>query len=241
MCRGAGQATIGDMSDLGPAGVKHVPMSQALRGYLVRSSTPPDPVVRSLVERTASTGEAAGMMVPVEQAALLTMLARILSARVAIDVGTFTGISALALARGVAPDGRVITCDITDQWAELAREHWQSAGVADRIEFRLGPAGRTLDSLAPELGADIVFVDADKLNYPSYYRSAVPLLRRGGLLILDNVLLDGYVLAPELAEEKLLHRCAGTMRELNTAIAADDRLEVVMLPIADGLTIARKR
>lgn len=229
------------MDSLGPDGVKHIPISHALRGYLVRSCTPADPVVTSLLEQTASIGPASGMMVPIEQAAFLTILTRLLSTRTAIDIGTFTGLSALALARGLEPGGRVITCDSTDRWTGIAREHWQRAGLADRIEFRLGPARRALSALPASLQADIIFVDADKLNYPAYYQAAVPLLRPGGLLVLDNVLLDGYVLAPELAGEKLLRRCAETLRELNAAIAADQRLEVVMLPVADGLTIARKR
>jgi len=227
------------MSNPGFAEVKHVPVNQAVRDYLVRSCTPPDPVVSLLVERTASVGAAAGMMVPVEQVALLTILTRLLSATTAVDVGTFTGLSALALARGLAPGGRVITCDVTDRWVDIAREHWQRAGVADRIEFRLGAAGRTLREVAAGT-ADIVFIDADKMNYPKYYRMAVPLLRSGGLLVADNVLLDGYVLDPELAEAGLPRRCAETLRAFNAMLAADDRLDTVMLPIADGLTIAWK-
>lgn len=229
------------MTSLGLSEVKHVPINQALRGYLLNSSSPPDAVMSALVERTAAIGEPAGMMVPVEQAALLTLLTRILNARTAIDVGTFTGISALALARGLARGGRVITCDVTDEWADLALEHWERAGVADRIDFRLGSAVKTLQGLAPDTVADIVFIDADKLNYPRYHRAAVPLLRPGGLLVVDNVLLDGYVLDPELAAEGLLRSCARTMRAFNAMVAADDRLDTVMLPIADGVTIARRK
>ena len=228
------------MGGPGLADVKHVPVNQAVRDYLVRSSTPADPAVSGLVARTAAVGDAAGMMVPVEQAALLTLLARLLPATIAVDIGTFTGLSALALARGLTPGGRVITCDVTDRWVDIAREHWERAGVADRVEFRLGPAGRTLRELAGG-AVDIVFVDADKMNYPTYYRLAVPLLRPGGLLVVDNVLLDGYVLDPELAEAGLPRRCAETLRAFNAALAADDRLDTVMLPIADGLTIARKK
>ncbi|BCB74056.1 class I SAM-dependent methyltransferase [Phytohabitans flavus] len=222
------------------AEVKHVPVNQAMRDYLVRSSTPPDPVLSKLAERTASIGEAAGMMVPLEQAALLTLLTRLLGVRTAVDVGTFTGLSALAIAGGLAPGGRVISCDVSDAWLDLAREHWESAGVADRIEFRRGAAHHTLAELAPGT-VDLVFVDADKMNYPKYHRLAVPLLRPGGLLLVDNVLLDGYVLDPELAAPGLPRRCAETLRAFNAMLAADDRLDAVMLPIADGLTIARKR
>ncbi|MER5337046.1 class I SAM-dependent methyltransferase [Micromonospora sp. NPDC002717] len=220
---------------------KHVPVNQVLREYLLASMTPPDPVVNSLVAATEALGEAAGMMVPVEQASLLTLLARISGARTVVDVGTFTGLSALAFARGLPPGGRVITCDNSDRWLDLARAHWTRAGVADLIDFRLGPAARTLRSLPGERCVDIVFVDADKANYPTYYDLAVPLLRPGGLLLLDNVLLDGFVTAPDLAAEPLQRRCAAVMREVNAAVAADDRLEAVMLPLADGLTVARRR
>ncbi len=227
------------MGSPGVAEVKHIAVNQAMRDYLVRSSTP-DPVMSMLAERTGSVGDAAGMMVPVEQAALLTMLTALVSATTAVDIGTFTGLSALALARGVRPGGRVITCDVTDKWSDIAREHWERAGVADRIDFRLGPALRTLRELAADT-VDVVFIDADKMNYPAYYRASVPLLRTGGLLVVDNVLLDGYVLDPELADAGLPRRCAATLRAFNADLAADDRLDVVMLPIADGLTIARKR
>ncbi|WP_426502247.1 O-methyltransferase [Dactylosporangium sp. McL0621] len=227
------------MGTPGFAEVKHVPVNQAMRDYLVRSCSPPDPAVRGLAESTAKVGDAAGMAVPLEQVALLTVLTKLVSARCAVDVGTFTGLSALAMARGLVPGGRVISCDVTDRWIGLAREHWRHAGVEDRIDFRLGPAGRTLRTLEPA-SADIVFVDADKMNYPTYLELAVPVLRPGGLLLADNVLLDGYVLDPELADAGLARRSAQALRTFNATLAADERLETVMLPIADGLTIARK-
>lgn len=229
------------MSALVSAEVKHLAINQALRHYIVRSSTPLAPAVSSLIERTAAVGEAAGMMVPAEQAALLTMLTRVLGARMAIDIGTFTGISALALALGMPAGGQVITCDVTDKWIDIAQAHWDRAGVADRIDFRLGPAGRTLRGLPDGATVDLVFIDADKMNYLDYYRLAVPLLRPGGLLLADNVLLDGYVVNPDLAGETLMRSAARAVDAFNAAVAADDRLEAVMLPIADGLTIARRR
>ncbi len=228
------------MSAAGGA-AKQVAVNQVLREYLLASMTPADPVVTSLVAATEALGEAAGMMVPVEQAGLLTLLSRISNARTVVDVGTFTGLSALAFARGLAPDGRVVTCDNSDRWLATARAHWARAGVAERIDFRLGPAARTMRSLQLAGRVDIVFVDADKLNYPTYYELAVPLLRPGGLLLLDNVLLDGFVTAPQLAPEPLHRRCASVMREVNAAVAADERVEAVMLPFGDGLTIARRR
>jgi predicted O-methyltransferase YrrM len=228
------------VSGAGLTTVKHLQVTQALHEYLVRSCTPPHPAVRSLSMRTARVGDAAGMALPVEQAALFTILAKLVSARLALDIGTFTGLSALALARGLVPGGKVITVDVTDKWAALARAHWEQAGVADRIEFRRGPAARLLQDIE-EGSADIVFIDADKMNYPRYHARAVPLLRQGGLLLADNVLLDGHVVDPGQAPEGLARRCAEVMREFNATVAADGRLEAVMLPIADGLTIARKR
>ncbi|MFC5183296.1 O-methyltransferase [Actinomadura harenae] len=229
-----------------PPAVKHVPVSEAMGTYLVRSCSPADPVLTGLAGRTAALGAEAGMMVPLEQAALLTLLARTVGARTVVDVGTFTGLSALAFARGLDPGGTVITCDVSDAHLDLAREHWEKAGVADRVDFRLGAAGRTLAALLadpsfPRAGADIVFIDADKMNYPNYLPLAVPLLRPGGLLIADNVLLDGYVLDPDLAGDPLMRASARQVRDFNAALAADDRLDTVMLPIADGLTIARRR
>lgn len=216
-------------------------VDEAMSDYIVKSCTPPDAVVASLVERTAQVGELYEMMTPVEQAGFLTLIAQALNARKVIDVGTFTGLSSLCFARGMAPGGKVITCDVTEQWVDIAREHWKLAGVEDRIEFRLGPAWRTLNELAGGEKADIVFIDADKLSYPRYYQAAVPLLRPGGFLIMDNVLLKGTVVDPSQVEDEMARRAAETMQALNAKLAADVRLDTVLLPIADGVTLARKK
>ncbi len=202
--------------------------------YIVRSCTPPDEVVAGLVRRTAEVGELYEMMTPVEEAALLTLIARITGATTVVEVGTFTGLSALSFARGMPADGRVITCDVTQEWLEIAREYWQRAGVEDKIEFRLGPARKTLATLAETVRADIVFVDADKASYPHYYAGAVPLLRSGGLLILDNVLLKGTVVDPSNAGGELQQYVAEIMDSVNEQLAADDRFDTVMLSIGDG-------
>jgi caffeoyl-CoA O-methyltransferase len=215
-------------------------VDEALSAYIVASCTSPDPAVVSLIEATARVGEMSGMMVPLEQAGLLTLLAKCVSARTVVDIGTFTGMSALSFARGLAPGGRVITCDVTEEWVGIAREHWVLAGVADRIDFRLGPAWKTLQGLAGA-SVDIVFLDADKMSYPRYYEAAVPLLRPGGLLILDNVLLYGTVLDPEQAPDEMRVLNAEAMRDVNARLAHDDRLDTVMLPVSDGVTIARKK
>ncbi|TDD33894.1 methyltransferase domain-containing protein [Actinomadura sp. KC06] len=216
-------------------------VTPAMGDYLDGSGSPLDPALAGLIEDTGAAGELSAMMVPPEQARLLTMLTRLMSASLVLDIGTFTGVSALAFATGLAPGGRVITCDVTDQWLAVAEKRWEQAGVADRIEFRLGAAARTLRSLPPETGADLAFIDADKLNYATYYELLLERLRPGGVLLADNVLLDGYVLDPELAKERLLHRSAKALHDFNAALAADDRVEVTVLPVADGLTIARKK
>jgi predicted O-methyltransferase YrrM len=221
--------------------MKHVPVSPVVREYVLKSGSPIDPVVTSLAARTADIGDLSVMMVPEEQAALMTMLTRILSARTVLDIGTFTGLSALSFARGVGTDGQVITCDVTEKWLGIAREHWERAGVADRIEFRLGPAAETLRDLPAGTVVDLAFLDADKENYTGYYEQLVPLLRPGGLLLVDNVLFNGYVLDPDLAPEGILRNSASALRGLNALLARDTRMETVMLPLSDGLTIARKK
>lgn len=222
--------------------LKHVPISPAMRDYLLRGCSPVDPVLASLVDRTAEIGDLAVMLVPEEQAALLTILTRMLAATTVLDVGTFTGCSALAFARGVAHDGRVISCDVTDKYLDIASHHWKWAGVADRIDFRLGPAVDTLRALASEAPQiDLAFFDADKENYGVYYDLVVPMLRPGGLLVLDNVLFNGYVLDPSLAPSELVHGASTALRAINARLAGDDRFDTVMLPIADGVTIARKK
>lgn len=221
--------------------LKHVPVSPVLREYLLRNASPVDPVLDSLIDRTAEIGYLAVMVVPAEQANLLTMLTRLVDAGTAIDVGTFTGCSALAMARGLRPGGTVISCDVTDKWLDIARPHWERAGVEDRIDFRLGPADETLAALPEGTQVDIAFLDADKENYETYYRRLFPLLRPGGLLVVDNVFFNGFVLDPELADEGVLREASTALRAFNAMLAADERMETVMLPIADGLTIARKR
>lgn len=221
--------------------VKHLPMSPVLRDYLLRCGTALDPALARLSERTAALGDAAAMLVPSEEAALLTILTRLLAATTAVDIGTFTGVSALAMAQGLAPGGRVITCDLTDAWSHIAREHWEKAGLAEQIDFRVAPADDVLAALPAGTVVDIAFLDADKEGYARYYERLIPLVRPGGLLLADNVLLNGYVLAPELAPEGIERRSAEAIRSFNAMVAADERVESLMLPIADGLTIVRKR
>lgn len=205
--------------------------------YLLTHCTPADDVLRELAARTREvTGHAAGMQVTQDEGALLTMLAKMIGARSAVEVGVFTGYSSICLARGLSDDGSLLACDVSSEWTAIAQEYWKRAGVADRIDLRIGPAVDTLRALPAEPAFDIAFIDADKVNYPAYYAEIVPRMRPGGLVVLDNVFLGGRVFDPAFQEE---HHVA--MRRLNDTIREDDRVESVMLPVRDGVTIARKR
>jgi caffeoyl-CoA O-methyltransferase len=166
----------------------------------------------------------------------MELVARAMGARRAIEIGTFTGYSALAVARGMGPEGRLLCCDVSEEWTAIAREHWQRAGVADRIELRLGPALDTLRSLPLEPVFDLAFVDADKTGYVDYLGELVPRMRTGGLLLADNTLQDGRVLDQGATDESVV-----AIRAFNDAVMADERLTCVLLPIGDGVTFIQKR
>ena len=205
--------------------------------YLLSHCTPADEVLQDLAVTTReATGGAAGMQVSHDEGAFLTMLTRLVGARNAVEVGTFTGYSSICIARGLVDGGRLLACDTSEEWTAVAREHWERAGVADRIELRIAPAAETLRALPDEQTIDIAFIDADKVNYPVYYEELVHRLRPGGLVVLDNVFLGGRVLDPAFQEE---HHIA--MRHVNDLIASDERVESVMLPVRDGVTLARRR
>jgi len=204
--------------------------------YALDHSSGPDAVQRELQRVTAErTGDRAGMQIGDDQAVLLEILARATGARRAVEIGTFTGYSALALARGLGPDGRLLCCDVSEEWTAIAREHWEKAGVADRIELRLGPALATLRSLPAGETFDLAFVDADKTGYADYYEELLPRLRPGGLLLVDNTLWGGAVL-----DEKDETDDTVAIRALNDRIAADPRVRVVLLPIGDGVTVVQR-
>jgi caffeoyl-CoA O-methyltransferase len=213
---------------------KFTALTPALYEYVVAHAPPLDPVLRDLRAETSALGDAARMQIAVEQGAFLTLLARAIGARYAVEVGTFTGFSAIAIARGLPGDGRLLCCDVNEDWAAIARRHFARAGLADRITLRLAPALDTLRSLPPDPGIDLAFVDADKTSYGAYYDELLPRVRPNGLILFDNVLWGGGVLNDG-------SESAGAIRVLNDRVAGDARVESVMLPIADGLTIVRKR
>ena len=205
--------------------------------YSVAHSTPPDKVLAELIGETREVaGGSAVMQISYDEGGLLTMLTQLVSARYAVEVGTFTGYSSISIARGLADGGTLLACDISDEWTAVARRYWEKAGVADRIELKIGPALDTLRELPDEQTVDFAFIDADKETYPQYYEELLRRLRPGGLIVLDNVFLGGRVFDPAFQEEQ-----HATMRELNARIAADERVDAVMLSVRDGVTVVRKR
>jgi caffeoyl-CoA O-methyltransferase len=214
---------------------KFTQMSAELHRYAVAHSRP-DPALEDLAEETEALGGIAVMQIAPEQGALITVLVRAIGARRALEVGTFTGYGAIAIARGMPEDGRLLTCDISEEWTEIARRHWERAGLEDRIELRLGPALETLRALPDGEPFDFAFIDAEKTEYPEYYEQALRLLRKGGMVMLDNVFLGGEVIDPEADRDAVR-----VMRELNDRIASDDRVESAMIGVSDGITLALKR
>jgi len=214
-------------------------LDDRLYDYLVTHGTRESPVARRLREETHAAVRGAGMQIGPDQAALMALLARLVGARRALEIGTFTGYSALAVARALPADGRLVCCDVSAEWTAIARRYWAEAGLADKIELRLAPALESLAALRRE-GADgsfdFAFIDADKDNYDAYYEQCLALVRRGGLIAIDNVLWSGRVLDGQ-------DRSADTLalRALNAKLAADERVDLAMLGIGDGLTLARIR
>jgi caffeoyl-CoA O-methyltransferase len=212
-------------------------LSPPIHDYLVAHGTPPDEVQRWLIDETKrQVPDRAMMQIAPEQGAFMTVLTRLLGVRQAVEVGTFTGYSALAIARGLAPGGQLLCCDVSEEWTNLARQAWERAGVSDRIELRLGPAIDTLRSLPAGETVDLAFIDADKRSYASYYDELLARLRPNGVILVDNTLWMGTVVDASVTDDD-----TKAIRAFNDAVAADDRVDAVQLPISDGLTLLRKR
>ena len=212
-------------------------VTDVVRSYAVdHGSCRPDSVVRELEAETARLGDVAGMQIGDDQGQLLTMLARLTGARRAVEVGTFTGYSSLCIARGLAEGGSLLCCDVSEEWTDIGRRAWAAAGLADRIELRIGPAPDTLKSLPAAADIDLVFIDADKPGYAAYWAELVPRVRPGGLLLADNVLWSGQITDPGVTDANTT-----ALRAFNDLVASDDRVETVVLTAFDGLTIARRR
>ena len=208
-----------------------------LQDYVVaHGSWPVDRVLRDLQAETRALGSPAGMQVGPDQGQLLTFLTHLIGARNAVEVGTFTGYSSLCIARALPEDGQLICCDISEKWTEIGRRAWKRAGLADRIDLRLGRGLDTLRELPPNPHLDLVFLDADKGGYVSYWNELVPRVRPGGLLVADNVLWSG-----EIVNEGSDDTDTQALRAFNDYVAGDDRVDVVILPAFDGLLLARRK
>jgi caffeoyl-CoA O-methyltransferase len=213
-----------------------------LIAYLAAHVAPgPDAVQQRLIDATEQrTGHDAKMQIGADQAVWFEILTRAMGVRSALEIGTFTGYSALAIARGLGPEGTLLCCDVSETWTEIAREHWELAGLADRIELRIGPALDTLAGLDPEQIFDLVFIDADKPNYLSYLEAVLPHLTPHGVVLVDNTLWSRRVLEhPESGRETDSDTIA--LRAFNDAVTADDRLRSVIVPIGDGVTMIQLR
>jgi caffeoyl-CoA O-methyltransferase len=216
--------------------VRALTVTPELQDYAVaHGSFPVDDVLADLRVETEKLGSPASMQVGPDQGQLLTFLTRMVGARQAVEVGTFTGYSSLCIARGLPDDGKLTCCDISEEWTSIARRAWQRAGLARRIELRLGRGLDVLRELPRQPHLDLVFVDADKVGYVSYWNELVPRVRPGGLLLADNVLWSGRIV-DDAADDAEIH----ALRAFNDMVALDDRVEVVILPAFDGLTLARK-
>jgi caffeoyl-CoA O-methyltransferase len=212
-------------------------ISLHLNAYLAAHTSPPDAVLRELATETAELFPTeVSLQIPPEQGTFMTMITQLTGARTAIEIGTFTGYSSICITRGLAPGGRLLCCDISEEWTSVARKYWEKAGLADRIELRLAPALQTLRSLPDEELFDLAFIDADKEGYLGYWREVVPRVRSGGLIMVDNTFSHGRVIDAGNDSPLVI-----AVRDLNDHAAADDRVEVAMVPLGDGLTLARKR
>ena len=211
-------------------------LSPEIHQYLVAHGTPPDDVQQALIDRTSELGGISMMQIAPEQGAFMTILTRLLGAGNAVEIGTITGYSSLCIARGLADGGRLVCCDVSDEWTAIAREYWDRAGVADRIDLRIAPALETIAMLPEGEHVDLVFIDADKENYANYYEALLPRLRQNGVILVDNTLWSGAVIDESRDDSSTV-----AIRAFNDMVAADDRVDTVQLAISDGLTLLRKR
>jgi len=216
---------------------KFLRLSPELYNYVVAHGGNHDTLLAELVDETARRmGGIAMMQISPEQGTFMTILARAIGARHAIELGTFTGYSALCVARALPPEGTLLCCDVSAEWTAIARRYWEKAGLSRKIRLQLAPALETLRSLPRNETYDFAFIDADKGNYRSYYEEILERLRPNGLILIDNVLWNGEVINKHNQTADTL-----AIRDLNDFLPRDNRVEVVMLPVADGITICRKK
>ncbi len=216
--------------------LKFIPLTPKLYEYAVAHGHNGDPVRAELAAETTKLGRVSGMQIAAEQGTLMGILAAAIGARSAVEVGTFTGYSALCVARALPADGKLLCCDVNEEWTSLGRRYWERAGVANKITLKLAPAAETLKALPASHTFDFAFIDADKTNYAIYYEEILKRMRPSGLILLDNVLWSGRIM-----DESAQDTDTQALRKINDFIAQDSRVEAVMLAVADGLTIVRKK
>jgi caffeoyl-CoA O-methyltransferase len=212
-------------------------LDDRLYDYLLKVGVRESELLKELRTETSKLS-GAGMQIGPDQGAFMHLLAGLIGARRALEIGTFTGYSSLCVASALPADGKLICCDVSEEYTTIARNYWRRAGLESKIELRLGPAVATLDALieakVPEF--DFIFIDADKTNYSNYYERALKLVRSGGLIAIDNVLWGGAVADPTVDDDD-----TKAIRALNDKVRADERVTLSMVPLGDGLTLARKR
>ena len=213
-------------------------LDPAIGAYVAAHTTQPDAVQRALIVETEErTGKAAGMQIAADQGVVLSLFVGISGARNVVEVGTFTGYSSLCIARALPPGGRLLCCDVSTEWTDIARRYWQQAGVADRITLRIAPALETLRNLPVDGDQiDMAFIDADKPGYASYYEEILDRMRPNGVILVDNTLWSGRVLAEPAFDDA----DTAAMQGFNEMVHVDARVESYILPISDGLTVIRK-
>jgi caffeoyl-CoA O-methyltransferase len=215
---------------------KYISLTPELYDYLIAHGHNGDPIRAELAAETTKLGRISGMQIAPEQGTFMAILAGAIGARSAVEVGTFTGYSALCVARALPADGRLLCCDVNAEWTSIGRRYWERAGVANKITLKLAPAADTLKALPASHTFDFAFIDADKTSYAIYYEEILKRLRPSGLILIDNVLWNGAIIDKAKQDADTL-----ALRALNDFIAKDTRVEAVMLGIADGLTIVRKK
>ncbi len=220
------------------AATEHHPfLDPAILDYIAAHTAQPDAVLVALHEETVAVlGDQSRMQVSADEGALLTLFTRLVGARTAVEVGTFTGYSAICIARGLADEGKLLCCDVSEEYTAIARRAWVHAGVSDRVELRLAPAIETLRALPADQPIDLAFIDADKGGYQAYYDELLPRVRPNGVILADNTLWSGRIVDPAEPGSD-----TAALQAFNDAVAADDRVESFILPIRDGLTLIRKR
>lgn len=217
---------------------KTMGISDELAAYVVKVGAREPEILARLREETAAIPQH-GMQIAPEEGAFLALMVELIGARRCIEVGTFTGYSSTAIALALPQDGQLVCCDVSEEWTSLASKYWDEAGVADKIDLRIAPAAETLDQLladGEEDAFDFAFIDADKAGYDVYYERLLRLVRRGGLIALDNTLWSGKVLNKDADDED-----TRALQALNVKLADDERITLCLLPVADGVTLARRR